>query len=172
MKQQRISYAKGDVKKVNRKQRNKHGHCGLMLCGQVLLTYMCGGRMCCNQEAREANVKMRLYTGEPGGRKSVVGYKKNIELNTEKVWGWKILRKKVFFYIKKALFFGVASFFFFMKISLNDLLVCLQNVTKLLNWTHSKSLRKTINQVTKGALTTTQMKKTINNQFERPFFLL
>lgn len=85
MKQQRILYAMGGVKKVNRKQRNKHGHCGLMLCGQVLLTYMCGGRMCCNQEAREANVKMRLYTGEPGGRKSVVGYKKNIELNTEKV---------------------------------------------------------------------------------------
>lgn len=82
--QQRISYALDGVKKVNRKQRNKHGHCGLMLCGQVLLTYMCGGRMCCNQEAREANVKMRPYTGEPGGRKSVVGYKKILSSTQKK----------------------------------------------------------------------------------------
>lgn len=68
-------------KKVKRKQRrNKHGHCGLMLCGQVLLTnvwrenVLQPGRD--TEREREVNVKMWLYTGEPGGRKSVIGLKK------------------------------------------------------------------------------------------------
>lgn len=54
-------------------RRNKHGHCGLMFCGQVLLAYV-EEKVCCNRNGRrewEREINCENVAIQIGERKSV-----------------------------------------------------------------------------------------------------